>query len=275
LEAAEDEPETLPRFLILNLLPDKLDVHDRVKALLDKRPTVSEKSEDAQEKSWQSTVREWLMTHSRYLRDELVKEASTPYEADGYIHNERFLYALARLDWERAQPVLETLRASGKPRRVALALALQYEHALETQDATQAGSLREQLMKLTANKEAPGYARAKACEVLLKTEWPGREEWYLALFNDASLSTLQDGRYPFNPLSAPLLAQPEKWLPVILKLIGSSNRTVHNTAVSALLAYNGFGRARRETLLPMLPWLSNPNWAEVEKKHRANRCFGN
>src|SRR5205085_355844 len=40
------------------------------------------------------------------------------------------------------------------------------------------------------------------------------------------------------------------------------NRAVHNAAVQALAQFEG-SNARRDALLPLLPWLSNPKWADL------------
>ena len=259
LEAAEKDPDDLWR--LLDWLPDTPEAHDRVKALLDQMPPVDEKSRN----SGTEYVHEWLMTHSRYFRDELVEQAGRLNEANGYIHNEKLLIALARLDWKKAQPVLEHHLASGSPRRAALALSLQYTHAVETSDAAEEKNLRERLQKIATDTQAPGYARAKAGEALLKSSWPGRDDWYLSLFNDKTLQELRDGPYPFGLLALPLIADPNKWIPGITKLVSHPDRAIHDAAVSALLQVTP---ARRETLLPLLPWLADPNWTSASGEAR-------
>ena len=87
LDAIEKDPELIPRFLLWKLLPDTAEAHDRVKAWLDGRQPVADDDPGSwSEKSDQESAREWLMTHSHYLRDELIQKASDPYETEEYIH---------------------------------------------------------------------------------------------------------------------------------------------------------------------------------------------
>ena len=266
LEAAEKYPDELWR--LVDWLPDTAESHARVKALLDRMPPADEKGPESRATYERQKVHDWLMMHSRYFRDELAEQAGNLRESDGFIHNEHVLIALTRLDWERSQPLLAGHVSSGSPRRNALALSLQYAHAIEAHDTAEAGVLRERLLSIAGDIQAPGYARARACDALLKSEWDGRDEWYISLLNDKTLDELKDGRYPFRPLSVPLDQAPNKWIPVISKFIGSSNRTIHDGAVSALLHCSSFGKARRETLLPLLPWLSDPNWTSQSSAAR-------
>jgi len=262
LDAIEKDPELIPGFLLLDLLPDTVEAHDRVKAWLDGRWPVTDS-----EKSDQERAREWLMIHSHYLRDELIRNASDPYETEGYIHSERFLIALAGWDWEKAVPVLEQHITSNSPKRAALALSLQYSHAADTRDAVLESALRGRLQNIVADRQSPAYARAKACEALLKAEWPGRDKWYLSLFNDETLRELKDGRDLLRPMATPLITDPDKWIPVVTRLVGDSNRTIHDAAVAALMRINSW-KPRRETILPLLPWLFDQKWSSASDRER-------
>lgn len=272
LEAAEEDNERLFRILLFDLAPDTSEAHDRIKAILDKRPPLPvnwnqpdqrELSPDQQQEfSWQQTVRNWLMQHSRYFRDELVQRASQIYEAEGMIHNEGVLVSLARIDWERAQTVLEMHATSNSPRRAALSLAIQYKRAVEMADADSAESLRERLLKITRDKQSPAYARHKAAEMLINTAWPGRDDFYLSLFRDGLFINLKEGPYSFNTLATLLKEDVDKWLPVIARMVESPNRSVHDSAVSALIQLD-LWKPRREALLLLLPWLSDPGWSSA------------
>lgn len=268
LDAIEKDPELIPDFLLWDLLPNTLEAHDRVKAWIDgRRPATDDDPGSLPEKSDQERAREWLMTHSHYLRDELIRNASDPNETKAYIHSERFLIALAGLDWEKASPVLERHVTSNSPKRAALAFSLQYTHAVETRDAALESSLRERLQTIVADRQAPAYARAKACEALLKAEWPGRDEWYLSQFSDESLREMEDGRDLLRPLATPLNTDPDKWIPVVTQLVGNPNRTIHDAAVAALMQINSW-KPRRETILPLLPWLFDQKWSSASDREQ-------
>lgn len=273
LDAIEKDPEIISHFLLWDLLPDTAEAHDRVKAWLDGRQPVKDDAPDSwSEKSDQERAREWLMTRSSYLRDELVQGASDPREGEGYVYNERLLIALARLDWEKAVPVLEQHITSNSPKRSALALSLQYAHAAETRDAVLESALRGRLQNIVADRQAPAYARAKACEALLKAEWPGRDKWYLSLFNDETLRELEDGRDLLRPLATPLNNDPDKWIPFVTQLIGNPNRTIHDGAVATLMQINSW-KPRRETILPLLPWLFDQKWSSASDREQLLRSL--
>jgi len=160
---------------------------------------------------------------------------------------------------------LERHVTSNSPKRAALALSIQYTHAAETRNAVLESSLRRRLQNIVAERQAPAYARAKACETLLKAEWPGRDEWYLSQFNDETLREMEDGRDLLRPLAAPLNNNPDKWIPVVTQLVGNSNRTIHDAAVAALMQINLL-QPQRETILPLLPWLFDQKWSSASDR---------
>ena len=263
LVAIEKDAELIPDLLRDDLLPDLPEAHDRVKEWLDKRPLLTgnnKDQEDLDEKWDQDRARDWLMLHSRYLRDELIERATLLREVVGSIQNEKELAALAKLDWERAQPILERHVTAGSPRYAALALSLQYKHAVEVGDSTQESAVRDRLREIVADRQAPPYARTKAGDTLLKHDWPGRNEWYLSLFNDHTLARMKENRHSLNPLMTPLMADYKKWAPIVTQLIGHPNRTVHDTVVETLMSMYLFAP---ETMRPLIPWISDPKWSSA------------
>jgi PBS lyase HEAT-like repeat len=53
---------------------------------------------------------------------------------------------------------------------------------------------------------------------------------------------------------------PVFWVPKVLPLVGSANRTEHNNAVSCLVQFE-LKDLDEEVTHALLPWLSNPDWA--------------
>src|SRR6185503_13109360 len=132
-----------PRFLfeLLGMIADTPATHERVKAILDreeKAPALDPKATEG--------VRTWLMQRSRFFRDDLVKSAAAASFKEGkYMTGEDSLRALARLDWAKAEPVLEKHVAGEDPRLAALAIAIRLEHASTSNAVKAAEELRTRL----------------------------------------------------------------------------------------------------------------------------------
>jgi hypothetical protein len=61
-----------------------------------------------------------------------------------------------------------------------------------------------------------------------------------------------------DALAIPVSRDPDRWIPAISQLIGHTDRNVHYAA-TLCLARN---QARKDALLPLLPWLSDPKWVD-------------
>lgn len=282
LDAAEQDSELLPK--LIWLMPDTPEATDRIKAILDARPklnvewgVMSEirglRREDMDEFGWQLPVRNWLIKRSQHFRDELFEQASKMQQttvntitSSGVVTVvfEGALESLAQLDWEKAKPLLDKHAASGSPNQVAKSLGLQFKHAVETGDASQQSALLERLLQIANNREAAEPARREAYQALLKTDWLGRDQFYLSLFSDDALTEIKDSGLSYQ-LNALLNENPDKWIPAIAQLIGNPNRKTHDAAVGALMRFN-WQRPRKEAMLPLLPWLIDPNWASTKLK---------
>jgi hypothetical protein len=288
LEAAEDDPDELP--YLLRFIPNTPEAHDRVKRLFDQRPPVDEKSEDWQAKSrderiaflldnqfgerskdwlaksWSYSVRNWLMLNSRYFRDELVAEASKRIQSsdanseNALIESHHWLTALAKLDWEKAKPLLERLNNSDSPNHTAIALSVRYTRAVETNDQVQEKQLRPSLQRVVLDSHTATMARAPLVEALLKADWAGRDEWFLSFLGDARSHPVAGPGPRGSFYGVALRVDRERYIPFFMRLVGHPNRLLHDEAVGFLLKAAGFSQPRRELLLPLLPWLTDPQW---------------
>ncbi len=235
LQACEDEPDFSTR--LLDFLPDAPVTPARLKRILDE---VSD-GEDPREK--------------------LIHEAGSVRDDGSDVKGSRQLDALARLDWLTAEPLLKNYVEGAAPRTAAFALGLLYEHAAQNNQLTETNAYRDQLLRIVSDPQAPGAARALAIEALMKTDWHGRDEWFLSLFADPTLGEMKDGYGRINALAEPVKRDPDRRNPhMIHKLIGHSDRHVHNAAALCLARFVN-RRARKDALLPLLPWLSDPQWA--------------
>jgi hypothetical protein len=255
IAACEAEPERLPR--LVSLLPDAPETAERVKKLYD----AAQGSEKFDE-SWRMSVRRWLEFNSNYFESELLGEARKVADKGGSVAGETALRALAKVDRESAEPLLRSLSSGGQPRTAAVALALLHRRALEAKDAPGEELFRARLQAIASDRNAPGYARDTAVGELSLTEWPGRDEWYLSLFADETLREPMDGNFGFNPLNTLFERDPDKWIPVAAKLVESRDDAERRNAASCLVKY-GVEHPRRDAILPVLRWLTDPDWLDI------------
>ena len=287
LEAVEDRPELV--ISLISFLPDSTDTHDRLYKLLD---------EESENSYWKSFLRNWLLLNSRYFRDDLIAAALGDHENENtYGVN---LRSLARLDWETAKPIIDTIASGGNPQMTPVALSVLYERAQKDGDSAQAEKYRALLKAIVANRQSPQDARLTALSGLLATEWNGQEEWVVSLFADPTLSNMREdegdaktkdeqgakiegshigevdseGESGFGALSQALDLNPEKWFPVVSNLVADNHRTVHESAVRCLVKFLSDETSdtkkklevTREAAKKLAPWLTQPNWAAAEDR---------
>jgi hypothetical protein len=258
VEACVQKPELTAS--VLKLLPQTPHVQDVIKRLYD------ENGERLSE-GWRDEVKKYLKLNSKYFREELVADAMSSKDDSetGSVNNEEELRTLARLDWPRAVPILRAFAEARMPRRAVLAKMLLYRHYVVK--GSEADRLFSDLKNTVEDSKALGYSRDKAADVLLSVEWTGRDEWFLRLFSDPSLRKLHDGFYLRRPLVDRVGGDPDHWIPVVTKLIANSDRAVHDNAVECLIQFQ-LRSARRDALMPLLPWLSDPKWSSASDRLR-------
>ena len=258
LEACIQKPELTAS--LLKILPRTPQAEDTIKRIYD------ENAERLSE-GWRDEVRKYLKLNTKYFREELVADA--PAAADdaegGYVEKEDELQTLARLDWPKAEPILKKFAASPMPRRAVLAKTLLYRH-YGPHDASGAAFFSD-LKSVVQGHKALGYCRDRAADGLLSSDWQGRDEWFLKLFNDPTLRNLHDGMYLRRPLVDLVRDNPDHWIPIVTRMIGNPDRSVHDNAVEALIQFQ-LRNARKDALTALLPWLSNPKWSSASDRLR-------
>jgi hypothetical protein len=262
LTACEAEPKLLPQ--LLPLLPETEEAVERVKKLYD-----GAQGNAHYDDGWHKKVREWLKFHSTYFLSELISATRKVKDKDGYVDNEEELKALAQVDWASAEPLLEGLADGSQPRAASLALALLYNRAVKIKDADGEEKHRARLQAIAADRNAPARARDTAIETLSLAEWTGRDDWYLSLFSDETLLEPIDGSYLLNPLTTLFVRDPDKWIPVMTRLVESKDRAVRQAAASCLVEY-ATAHPRRDAILPVLRWLSDSEWLDINGTDRAH-----
>lgn len=263
LEAAVADPQLLATFL--NFLPDADSTPAKVKNIYDKVQTDSKIDQD-----WREKIRRWLVFNSTYFVDELtaLAQKAKDNQRDGAVDKEDALTSLAYVSWSHAEPLLRGLMASGQARSTALALSLYYEHAVEEKDLANEERYRRDLQAIATNPNQPGYARNVAIESLSLTEWSGRDDWYLGLFQDQTLLDPSDGEYRETPLTTLFDSDLEKWIPIMIRLLESKDMNVRSAAVSCLVRIDDEEEMAKKALTPLLPWLTNPDWVNDSSAYR-------
>jgi hypothetical protein len=247
------EPELLPD--LIELLPDTEAAAAAAWAAYQKLPPTAPRAEGES-----GAVRLWLRRHGEHLRDELAEAARQTKDDDGWVRGEEDLTAYARLDWNAAQPMVRSFAAGPAPRTAALAHALLYAHAVADNPAA-AGPERAALQAIADDRAAPARARDIAFEALIRSEWEGRTEWYLARFADPTLVEARDGSYGLSPLGSAVDDDPDLWIPRVAPLTRSEDRVIRSNAAAILSGFQ-LDTARADALKPLLPWLADPAWAE-------------
>ena len=262
LDACLADINRLPRFI--QIAPKDETTAKRIKEIYDR--SLNDPSRD--EYTLQE-VKKWLVFNSKYFINELLTLTAKLKENEyGSVSNEDALTALAQQDWQAAEPIVQSLANSNQQRSSTLGLSLLYKHAASTEDTGTEEKYRSRLKQVASDRNAPGFARDTAIEALSLTEWSGRDDWYISLLADDSLRQLHDGSYLFNPLTTVFDRDPDKWIPVMTKLVESKDRAVQQSAASCLVLHT-IGQPRRDTILPVLRWLSDPDWLDMNGTERA------
>jgi hypothetical protein len=258
LEACVQKPELTAS--LLKILPQTPQAQDTIKRIYDGNA-------DRLSDGWRAEVKKYLKLNTKYFREELVADslAAADDSDGGYVEKENELTTLARLDWPKAEPILKKFAASPMPRRAVLAKTLLYRHY--GQQDSNGAALFGDLKSIVETQKALGYCRDRAADALLSSEWPGRDEWFLKLFKDPTLRQLHDGMYMRHPLVDVVGDNPDHWIPIITRMIGNSDRAVHDNAVESLIQFQ-LRNARKDALTPLLPWLLNPNWSSASDRLR-------
>ncbi|HVE58708.1 MAG TPA: HEAT repeat domain-containing protein, partial [Pyrinomonadaceae bacterium] len=254
LEYCEEKPEILSTFL--NILPAKPEIAETVKRLYDKLA----EAENPDYTIYR--IKNWLVYHSNFYVDELLKKAEKVKDKDEYVTNQADLLALAQVDWEKALPILEKLlNDKAQPVSATLAKWAFYSHAIRVEDDNDVSKYRRLLQDAVENKNLLPGARDLAFDALVSgQDWDGRDDWYLTLLSDETLYDLKVNGRSYTGLTTLLLySPPEKYIKAMTMLVDNKNPVIRRAAVKNLTTY--LNEAHIEAVRALLPWLSNPNWA--------------
>ncbi len=259
LAEIEKKPEMLSEFL--NILPAKPEAADLVKRIYDSKLSGSDAEES--ENYSAGEIKKWLTFNSNYFADELFRQAQKTSETAEYVTNQEEVLALARVDWDRARPLLEKMRGDdGKPVSQTLARWAFYQHAIAEKDSGAIEKYRRELQQTVENKSGKPGERDLAMDALVQSgDFDGRDDWYYTLLADETLYDLRINDSSYTGLTTILNQSPSgRYTAKMLELVKSENPAVRNAAVRNLTTL--LGDKNPDVIRALLPWLENPEWAK-------------
>ena len=263
LSEIEKNPEKLSDYL--NVLPKNEETAEMVKRFYD-RETPSRNYE----RDWRDEVKKWLTYNSGYFSDELLKDARAAGDTDDYVTNQDEVLALARVDWEKARPILERmLNDANQPVSQTLARWAFYQHALQEGNSSDIEKYRRELQATVENRGQGAGSRDLAMDALVESgDFEGRDDWYFSLLSDETLFELRIGGQIYTGLTTILNHSPsEKYVAKMLELVKSDN--AGGAQRGGAQSDDAADEKNPEVIKALLPWLENPKWAkEVANERR-------
>jgi DNA-binding transcriptional ArsR family regulator len=266
LEACEAVPDEISE-LLPRLKLDSPEVQDRLKKLYD-RLVAERRREDA---SKAEMIRDALMMHSKYFREELIRRVFFPDDIGEAAFVEA-TSALIRLDRDAAKQLfLKESIGTDLMHRVWSLSNLHEQFATEVEPEIAAGWLSE-LKRIAADPKSAREPRGFALKSVMSTKTEENNQWFLELFRDPTLDNVREYSDESTLLGNVVAIRPDYWIPKIASLVGNKNAAIHANAVHALI-YFYRERTRADALRPLLPWLENPKWAPDPKEIRGRSCL--
>lgn len=251
--------DAIPRYPVftrelLLRLPIRRDIHDLVAEVVARereRPDSPLSSMDL------DYMESWLDRMTPRTLDELEQRVKTAHhpESSTFIEGEWSLNELLERAPDRAVRLLEMHAAGSDVNLATWAWKHLLGRAMTGGDEARAARLRGRLKAIVGDPEQLPYARSMAVGALMAHDWPGRDDWFMALYSDTTLSKLRDGVFVMSPLPWGVQKNPDRLIPRVMTLLGHPDDHVHSTAARSLVAHK-----RPEALRALLPWLEDPAW---------------
>ncbi|MES0492085.1 MAG: HEAT repeat domain-containing protein [Leptospirales bacterium] len=255
LQAVQKYPEYL--LSVLHILPGDEKTHDIVKKLYDSHsPGMAEGDREK--------IEQWFMLNTKYFREQLIEKARLTFDDDGggYIENEEYLLRLEEVDLDAAVPILLQKIADKKnPCTATLAKGLLYRRAVIDKNRIKINLYRKALVNIVENRKMDAFSRDLAFEYVMETPWEGQDEWFYSRFADPTFREIEGSYFFRTPLQGPVMKNPDKYIPVLTQMVKSDNLNIRYAAVLCLYQFN-LKDTRKDALEPLVPWLSDPDWAQ-------------
>ena len=245
----------------LNIFPLGSRTSEFVKSIHDRFTGTDESARDQR-----SAIRRWMKYNTPHYSAELEREAARVSDSsNGYVLHHDELIALARVDWDRAGPIVSRLynNPTQKASHTAALWAL-YLHAIEEGSLGDTERYREELKEVVADKSLSDGIRDLELDALsLEKEWSGREDWYLSLLEDDTL--LELGTYT-GLTTLPSASPDDKYIDRMIALLDSDNINVRTAAARNLVLK--LNTDRQDIIKALVPWLTNEKWLKPSAGRR-------
>lgn len=265
---------------ILRAMPNDRRVSDLARNLYAKSSNGSSDEGDGLKEQ----LKEWLTENTPDFSSDLERQASRAADTDVYLSNHREVLSFAKADWDRAAPLVNRLYSNKNGKAtVVLGMWALYRQAISSGSVSDADRYRSELMQVVENKEASPGMRDLALDALSgEKEWGGRDEWYISLLSDETLSDLKVGGSTYTGLTTLFLNTPsEQMTDRMIALADSDNIWVRTAAVKNLVIRLGQipvadeNNDRRKAILKaLLPWLTNKDWVKTDRDGRSDLIRG-
>ena len=256
LSELEKNPERLGSFL--NVLSTGPNAGEKVKRIYEMM-----KANSNPEDYEGNNVEAWLAHNTNYKIDQLAETASKARDENNYVTNQAEVLALARVDWERARPLLERMVSdSTQPVSQTLARWALLEHAVRDGNSIEADRYRDDLKKTVEDKSAKPGNRDLAMDAIVRTgDFAGRDDWYFSLLDDETLHDLRVNGQTYTGLTTILnLSDPEKYVDKMIEYVRTGSPNQRAAAIRNLATV--LDEKNPEVIRVLLPWLENPAWAK-------------
>ncbi len=224
------------------------------------------------------TLKAWLKTNTDDFSGELETVASRIRDANEYVDNQDELLSLTRVNWDKAEPIV-TRMYNDKSQKVSQVLATWalYQRAKES-GGSDVDKYRDELKAVVENKEATAGMRDLALDALVKDEgWAGRDDWYVGLLEDETLSDLRVNGRSYTGLTTIMYhIADDRLTERMISLMSSDNVWARTAAAKNLLirmsrltdSPKNEG-LRRQMVESMLPWLAKKDWIKADSSQRS------
>ena len=263
LREVQDDPKLLAN--LLNIFNNDTKAADAIYQIFNREGTAGALDRDSRK-----IVRDWLKVNSTYFSQDLAVTANEAGDAGEYVQNQEDLLALTRVDFDRARPIIDRLYSSPEQKvGPVLAKWALYRHALDSGSSIDADRYRRELQDVVEDKRALPGARDLAIDALAQEkDWPGRDEWYISLFGDETLSELKVNGQTYTGLTTMMMVSPpDRLVPRMIELLKTNDPVVRANVVKNLITKIDDGGP--EVVRALLPWLEDEKWAKDNGEARA------
>lgn len=241
LQSALIQPTLLPG--LLEFLPQTETAGELVAAKLDGLP-----QDTPEQRKQLAAVRAWVFLQTGLFREAVLEDArNVDWRDFRWEETSPAFDALLDRDPEAAWTILREFVSGDDPALAVVGNLLLWQSGNAEED------WRKNLMAAAGESALPDEVRKIASSALLRDESKLRQAWMIDAINSAP-------EIDFRGFSDVVWEDPDRWTPVLAGL-AESNNPLARARAAALLVNSRRHQTRADALEPLLPWLTNSDWA--------------